>query len=219
MNIVEASRNGNIKIVRDLIKSRVDINKPDKEGFTALNSALFNYHFKTAKILIKSGADVNKIDNSDSCPLIIAAHKANLEIVRLLIKAGAYINQCHRYFGHTALIGVSKYKTLEFVVKELIQYPKIDINNTDNLGWTALMYASKHGNLEIIRILLQCPNINIYKKDYWGNTALMIAAYNNKNIDISNKIVNVIIEKMIKDIMLINIPLSLDVLYKIIMEY
>ncbi len=214
MNIVEASQNGNIKRVSELIKSGVDINKPSKEGFTALNYALFSYHFKTAKKLIKAGADANKFDNSDSCPLIIAAQQGNLEIVRLLIKAGANVNQCHRYYGHTALIGVSKYRTLESVVKELVQCPNIDINKTDKSGCNALMYASWHGNVEIVRILLQCPNIDIYKKDYYDNAALMFPLFKVEN----TAIVILIKEKMVSDIIKC-ISLPHDIIHKIVIEY
>jgi hypothetical protein len=49
----------------------------------------------------------------------------------------------------------------------------IDINQTDQDGWTALMLASEYGHEEIVKILLAKENIEINQEDKWGNTALM----------------------------------------------
>jgi ankyrin repeat protein len=54
----------------------------------------------------------------------------------------------------------------------------IDINQTDKeYGWTALMEASRHGHVEIVKLLLAKENIEINQGDeYDGKTALIWAS-------------------------------------------
>ncbi len=67
-------------------------------------------------------------------------------------------------------------------IKKLIK-EGTDINKTDKVGWTALIWASKCGRLEIAKELLKCPGININTVDKWGWSALMDAS-NHDNLEI-----------------------------------
>jgi ankyrin repeat protein len=61
----------------------------------------------------------------------------------------------------------------------------IDINLQNNIGWTALMYASKYNKIDIVKLLLKREDIDINIQNKYGWTALMIASRFGK-IDIVN---------------------------------
>jgi len=50
-----------LKVVGLLLKSEVDINKPNDEGKTPLYVATQNEHLKIVELLLENSADVNKI--------------------------------------------------------------------------------------------------------------------------------------------------------------
>jgi ankyrin repeat protein len=64
-------------------------------------------------------------------------------------------------------------------LKRGIKYVKNGINKQDTGGYTCLMYASRHNQLEIVKFLIKSgANVNINNKLY---TALSIAAYKGHN--------------------------------------
>jgi serine/threonine-protein phosphatase 6 regulatory ankyrin repeat subunit B len=60
---------------------------------------------------------------------------------------------------------------------------KININLQNDDGWTALIIASRCGNIDIVKLLLQKDDININLKNDYRVTALMFASFFG-NIDI-----------------------------------
>jgi ankyrin repeat protein len=59
MNIHEASLNGNIKALLQLLAEGININSPDENGFTPLHVATKKGHKEISLALIEKGADVN----------------------------------------------------------------------------------------------------------------------------------------------------------------
>jgi ankyrin repeat protein len=54
----------------------------------------------------------------------------------------------------------------------------IDVNQQDEDGYTALIWASERGHKEIVQMLLQHKNIDLNQKGEYGKTALMLASIN-----------------------------------------
>lgn len=92
-----------------------------------------------------------KYQNGDT-PLIIAAREANLEMVKELIKAGADINAKNNDFTNAlwAACFANAYDVIDFLADS-----KIEINNQNINGATALIYASSAGKEEIVKKLLE----------------------------------------------------------------
>ncbi|WP_391207830.1 ankyrin repeat domain-containing protein [Psychrobacillus sp. L4] len=130
---------GDIHIVRQLIKEGVPINGQDAKGRTALMIATYENDVEIAKVLIDAGADVNVRDQMKNNPFLYAGAEGYLEILQLTIVAGADPTITNRY-GGVALIPASEHGYVE-VVKELLTNTAINVNHVNNLGWTALLEA------------------------------------------------------------------------------
>lgn len=85
----EASRKGNVEILRYLLQNGADIHSKNNNGFTPLHVAAFCGENMTINALIENGADVNMKAKDNITPLHVAAVSGNLDTVELLINNGA----------------------------------------------------------------------------------------------------------------------------------
>lgn len=82
--------NGDIKLVRNLLKDNVNPDARDSFGGTALHAAMFQKNTEIIMLLINYGFDVNAKGLSNGCtPLHDAVWANNLEAVRVLLEHGA----------------------------------------------------------------------------------------------------------------------------------
>lgn len=58
----------------------------------------------------------------------------------------------------------------------------VDINSRDEIGRTALSWATFYGNQELVKLLLQMPGIDVNIQDKWNYSALHFAAKAHENI-------------------------------------
>jgi len=150
-SLLSASNNGDLDIVKEMIKDRVDPNIQDKIGNTALMWASDKGHLEIVTLLIQSGAVPNIQNENGKTALMQASNNGYLEIVKLLLEFGANPNIQDIYDGNTALIFASDKGHLQ-IVKLLIKYGA-DPNIKTNDSTTALMWASDKGHLEIVKLL------------------------------------------------------------------
>ncbi|KAI2492674.1 serine/threonine kinase [Fragilaria crotonensis] len=61
-------------------------------------------------------------------------------------------------------------------VRDLLQRGA-NVNAKDEDGWTALIWASTGGRLELVRVLLNHDGVDVNAKDRWGDTALYRASW------------------------------------------
>ncbi len=149
--LIEASKNGNLEEIKELIKNGDDVNAKDKDGDTALILASIYGHSEIIKYLVLNGADVNAKDIDTRTSLMLASVNArDFEIIKYLVLNGADVNNIS-YYGDTALILASQYGHLE-VVKLLIE-KGADIHIKDNDEKTALMWAKDNSYNEVAEYL------------------------------------------------------------------
>jgi ankyrin repeat protein len=97
--LLDATRDGNVQQITDLISAGADINAVNTECYrkytplyTSLHlAALFNKVVAT-KILIDAGANIEAIDDEKRTPLHRAIDNMKIEIVAILIAAKANVN-------------------------------------------------------------------------------------------------------------------------------
>jgi ankyrin repeat protein len=180
-------KNNQIDLFKELIKAKVNVNKPDSEGITALMIAAGNERPVILKALITSKANVNATDNFGKTALMVAAINGNTDAVKALIKAGADVNiaitngelPMGDETGYTSLI-FAAIKGKSDIVKILID-AKANVNAQSKDGVTALMKASWKGSIDAVKLLLAAKaNVNAITKT--GTTALTFSNPTLKNI-------------------------------------
>lgn len=87
--LMEASRDGNVDIAKQLISKGAKVNEPDKFGDHALNWATFFGHLEFAQLLLMHGADLNRTGQTDDNALDVAIRQGHSKLVELLKNAGA----------------------------------------------------------------------------------------------------------------------------------
>lgn len=84
--LILASSNGCLELVKDLIEKGADIYASDSKGWTALMWALNSGQLDVAEYLIGIGADINSQDNDKNTALMYASGGGNVEIVMFLLE-------------------------------------------------------------------------------------------------------------------------------------
>jgi len=86
----KAAYNGDIQLVRTLLKDPVDPDERDSFGGTALHAAMFQKNADIIRLLIEHGFDVNAQGPANGyTPLHDAVWADNLEAVKILLAHGA----------------------------------------------------------------------------------------------------------------------------------
>ena len=138
--LLNAVRNNNLEMVRNLISRGVNINAKDKDGCTALHIAVQNNDEEIVKILISQGIDINSKTDDGKTPLHYASEFNRVEIARFLISHGAHINAKDKN-GYTCLHFAAKNNCSD-VVRLLISNCSY-INVRDYYGLTPLQLADR----------------------------------------------------------------------------
>ncbi len=122
------------------------------------------------KALLDHGARVNIQNSQGMTPLQLAEERGYATTMRLLLAHGADINRADAH-GTTPLMTAAAMR-LEFLLYLLDQGTRM--NQQDQEGWTALMYAVDANQIQAVRLLLhRRACVNIKGKD--GATALSLA--------------------------------------------
>jgi len=58
------------------------------------------------------------------------------------------------------------------LIRDILDYSVIDINQSDSLGWIPLIYAVLLDKKDVIELLFKHPNINVNVQDIAGSTPL-----------------------------------------------
>lgn len=198
--LIQAACTGEAQIVKLLIDAGADVNAKPSGLPTTLVEAITSQHIDVLKLLLEAGADVNAQDDEGKTPLMIAEAEGSLEIMKLLLTAGAdpnLIDAEGKAVLRHAVSSIYGYqetfkkdepddktwarKTIEdhINIVKLLLDNGADVNQSDNNGITALMFASVGDDVNLVKILIEAgADLNL--KNINGYTALMLAEKNNK---------------------------------------
>ena len=90
--LIQASKDGDVSQVGDLLDNGANVNAVDNEKKTPLHWASLKGHEAVAALLVKNGADVNAVDNNKNTPLHYASVKGSDAVATLLVDNGADVN-------------------------------------------------------------------------------------------------------------------------------
>lgn len=166
-----AALDGSKTKVTQCIKKGADVNARDLREKLAVDLALEGNHRKAAIILEIAAITILPLKQADK-DLLIATLENDQTAIHEAFKNGAD-DDVKNQFGNTALMLAAEYNKL-LAAKTLIN-EGVNVDTNDQ-GYTALIWAASSSNLEIAQLLVEHkadPNI-VYKKDL---TALSYACH------------------------------------------
>ncbi len=153
-------------MVGELLKRKVDVNKPSGDGWTALKYAAKNGNVEIVKMLLKAEASVEIADNDGWTPLMNAAGEGHAKVVTLLLNQGANPNcsTCNAdpvEASRTPLMDAALHG-FDDIVKALLK-AGANPNLVSGAGTSALYDAVLKRHLSTTKLLLNAgadPNIH-----------------------------------------------------------
>jgi beta-lactamase regulating signal transducer with metallopeptidase domain len=155
--LLEASEDGKLKDVEELLADGADINGIVEGDGTALIVAASAGNKPMVQFLLQQGADPNVAAKGDGNALIEAADEGHVEIVDLLLNSGARVNETVEG-DENALIKASGSGHVEVV--RLLLSRGADVNmrvwsgDPDGEWRTALKMARKGGHNAVVQLLI-----------------------------------------------------------------
>ena len=182
--IFKAIKNQDVIGVKEILKSKINLNIRDKEGDTPLHNAVAFGHFEIVEILVKNGANIyvrnfkneepldtaitkghytiskylleNGTDDGEEfhVPLELAIMNCRVDLVKLLLWHGAWISG--EFENEYPLQIAIGYQSLE-IIKVLLENGADPNYSDDPMGDTfpIIEMALETGNWEIINMLLK----------------------------------------------------------------
>ncbi|UJP11441.1 ankyrin repeat domain-containing protein [Microbacterium sp. KUDC0406] len=132
-----AAAAGDLDGVRAALADGADKNAVDEEEATAILHAARGGHLDVVRALISEGVDIDAQDQTCSNPFLFGCINDQLELVTIMAEAGADLKRLTR-MGGNGLTPAAEKGHLE-VVRYLLENTRVNVNLTNNLGWTALI--------------------------------------------------------------------------------
>lgn len=165
-----AAYNGRADLIGLLVFAGAEVNASDKRGWTALMYAAQRDHIKTVENLLLNGANVHIQDNVGRTALAVAKEMDNVEVVELLRRV-----QTASQDTSASILQSSQLDVLDVAGKiESIRLGG-DPNQHDSKGGTILMWASRYGLVDLVKVLLKAK-ADVKLANNNGITALHLAA-------------------------------------------
>ena len=152
------------EMIRLLIEKGAEVVKGDEGGFTPLMGAASTCNLDMVRLLLSKGADANaantfsgevkfgKIQMIHLTPLMWAAPGCSTDVMKALLDAGAKVNEKDIRLMTPLMLAVASEKQDLAAVKLLLK-AGADVNAKSNMGETALDWAMKFGNAQVIATL------------------------------------------------------------------
>lgn len=157
-NYLTAAALGDLPAIRAALEAGADRNVLDREDASAILLAARGGHHDAVRVLIAAGVDIDAQDQTCANPFLLGCTTGDLELVRIMVAAGADIARRTR-MGGNGLTPPAEKGHVE-VVRYLLDNTRINVNLTNNLGWTALIETIILGDggpvrREIVELLLE----------------------------------------------------------------
>jgi ankyrin repeat protein len=152
--LMAAAGNGDLDAVHCLLDHGADVKAKTPTGFTALIAGALSGNAKLVALLLERGAEPNAVCKLErgilQTPAGVAASMGHADCLQLLMAAGADVNVQGGPFQHAALFGAATTPGKETVQLLLA---KANINAKDWAGNTALDWAARRGETDIVQML------------------------------------------------------------------
>uniref|UniRef100_F6X8R1 Ankyrin repeat and SOCS box protein 3 n=1 Tax=Equus caballus TaxID=9796 RepID=F6X8R1_HORSE len=171
-----AAREGNLKVLRKLLKKGHSVDVADNRGWMPIHEAAYHNSVECLRMLIRADSSENYIKTKTFegfCALHLAASQGHWKIVQILLEAGADPNATTLEETTPLFLAVENGQV--DVVRLLLRHGA-NVNGSHSMcGWNALHQATFQENAEIIKLLLK-KGANKECQDDFGITPLFVAA-------------------------------------------
>ncbi|XP_036118049.1 ankyrin repeat and SOCS box protein 3 isoform X2 [Molossus molossus] len=151
-----AAREGNVKVLRKLLKKGRSVDVADNRGWMPIHEAAYHNSIECLRMLIHAAVENGRMD-----------------VLRLLLRHGANVNGSHSMCGWNALHQATFQENAEII--KLLLKRGANKECQDDFGITPLFVAAQYGKLESLSILISSgANVNCQALD--KATPLFIAA-------------------------------------------
>ena len=170
---MEAAKNNHLEVLQSLASSGADINGTTNDHMTALMFASAHGHPEIVRFLISQDIPINACNKAGETALMMAIQNEKLEIMQLLLEKGAAVNTQNAQ-GLSPLMIALSINFLEGVSLLLKFNPESQLEIQDVSGETALIMASKYGNLELVSMFLT-HGADVWAQTFQGFTSKFVA--------------------------------------------
>ncbi|KAM9053199.1 ankyrin repeat and SOCS box protein 3 isoform 1-T1 [Megaptera novaeangliae] len=171
-----AAREGNVKVLRKLLKNGRSVDVADNRGWMPIHEAAYHNSLECLQMLIRADSSKNYIKTKTFegfCALHLAASQGHWKIIQILLEAGADPNATTLEETTPLFLAVENGQI--DVVRLLLHYGADVTGSHSMCGWNTLHQASFQENAEIIKLLLK-KGANKECQDDFGITPLFVAA-------------------------------------------
>ena len=163
--LMRAAFSGDPDMVQLLLDRGADAKRADKAGFTALLNSTTSPDSRRIRMLLLAGSDPNAFNTftgmvkngpialTHMTPLMMAAPYSDQETIACLLKAGARVNEVDVRKMTPLMLSVATDHAQPATVHKLIA-AGADVQAKDMYGDSALDWAHKYGNPEIVSMLV-----------------------------------------------------------------
>ena len=172
--LIDAVKKNNTGFVRLLIDTEIDLNV-DLQEFqrSPLMWAAVRGNMDIVRLLVESGrADVNLSNpENNETALKYAIRGGNRDIVAYLVEVGEadLRDQEREILIYAIKLGNVDMNIIEYLAS------RVDVDEEDEFGSSALMHAALYGDIDIVRFLVEEAGANMYLRDIERTSAIIYA--------------------------------------------
>ncbi len=167
-----AAEKGNVRLLRELLAKKIDVNQQDAAKRTALWLAADTNNQAILDQLLAAGANTALRDTQGNTPLAQAIKKDHTLIAKKVMQPAAIINQANEQ-GNTPLMLAAQNGNTTMLTALIQAGAELETRNNNSL--TAIMVAAENGQGEAVKLLIdQGANANRRTRD--GESAADLAS-------------------------------------------
>jgi ankyrin repeat protein len=151
--LIDAVKQHDAVVVKELLEKHADVNAPDGDGATALHWAVYGDDAGLVDLLIGAGANVTVANDLAVTPLHLAGANGNAAIVARLLDKGADPNAASEA-GVTPLMEAARSGNVDAVRTLLARGAHVNATERGR-GQTALMWAVARRHPPVVGLLLE----------------------------------------------------------------